>query len=366
MSLVSQVLTSLQDSRPGSWQSKVEKQRQSFDLANKKQITPLKQLKVQLQGSWKSPSARFLSLITKVKQLFNSLKYNNKTDKVNNSRARKTGKRDPNLNSFRPVRESTFRLLPQLDNTLGSSGERAGWLEALPVLASDPSSVPSTHTGWLTSASISSSWGPDALSWLSQAPAGIKTNTQQTRKQTPTGQVLLTGNLSLSSLLLPMWKTYRIAFSSFKIKALFYYLYQGKGRWEKSSYVGHFSAFLGFIRLYLCCKIPSSWIYVYFKMAKVGCLENLFGPIFPSSLYVLNSLDNCLTSGCMETACLFPEKYQLNCQRSVSSVISLGPRCQRPLKEWPEGWIRKGSARAPALSGHTLASVWAFCFAPKC
>lgn len=94
--------------------TEVEKQRQSFDSANKKQITPLKQIKVQLQGSGKSPSARFLGLITKVKQLINSLSSaTTKLIRGTTPGARKMGKL---------LRESTFWGLPQL-GSLGAGRE---------------------------------------------------------------------------------------------------------------------------------------------------------------------------------------------------------------------------------------------------
>lgn len=41
------------------------------------------------------------------------------------------------------------------------------WLRACAAPADDPSSVPSTHIGWFTTACDSQSRGPDGLSWFS-------------------------------------------------------------------------------------------------------------------------------------------------------------------------------------------------------
>lgn len=91
---------------------------ETVDSANKKQITPLKQIKVQLQGSGKSPSARFLGLITKVKQHINSL--SSATTKLIRGTTPGAGKTGKLLSTL--LRERTFWRLPQLDDTLESLG----------------------------------------------------------------------------------------------------------------------------------------------------------------------------------------------------------------------------------------------------
>lgn len=69
-------------------------------------------------------------------------------------------------------------------------------LQALILLAEDPSSVPSTCTGWLATADRSSFEGPDNLFWYEQAPhsfsciteADTNTDTDRHRERHTQGQ----------------------------------------------------------------------------------------------------------------------------------------------------------------------------------
>lgn len=123
--------------------------------------------------------------------------------------------------------------------------------------------------------------------------------------------------------------------------------------------------FLGIPWLYQTCTYATEYlevafnfcnalkIIIYFKNGKIGCLKDFSGLIFSSSLYVLNSVGNCLASGYTETAHLFPEKHQLNCHRSISYGICWS-LVSKALEQMPEGSLKQPLMGPPTLNTHTL------------